>query len=309
MKTIRWSLNAALSLWLFLSIWSNLASAQTKPMASEEKKSESVATFSPTNEAMLGSVREQLFKFLRMSPRLTRALSIDPSLLSYRDYVNHYNPELAGFLQVHPEITRNPEFYLFGNLPGGGSRNLPYLFQRAVWPDIGQDNSSDRGNDVIIFLVFLIILSAILWLLRMFLQNRRWNRIFKVQTETHAKLLDKLGGSQELFTYLGTEAGRKFLEMAPMAAAMESYQRPSFVSPLTRILAPLQLGVVATLIGIGLLVIRHLLTHSESLLLLGTLVLMLGIGLILAAGLSWILARRLGVIATVKQEGTGESAR
>ena len=290
-------------LLLLLLPWPNLFSAQP------EKKSESPAVFSPMSEAELGSVRKQLFNLLRMSPKLTQALSIDPSLLAYQEYVNRSNPELARFLQSHPEIIRNPEFYLFANLPRGAGGNLPFFFQRTVWPEIGRDNSPDRGGDVIVFLVFLIISSAILWLLRMLLQNRRWNRIFKVQTETHAKLLDKLGGSQELFAYLETDAGRKFLEMAPMAAAMESSQRQNLLNPVSRILAPLQLGAVATLIGIGLLVIRHSLNDSGSLLLVGTIVLMLGIGFILAAGLSWILARRLGVIAPVKQEGSSESAR
>jgi hypothetical protein len=299
-KKYRWTLYIALYAILLSAPGVRSTFAQSKPSPAVEKVPAAMTGFSPANEAELDSVREQLFKFLRMSPKLTSAISLDPTLLSYQEYVNKNNPELAGFLQSHPEIARNPEFYLFANLPGGRNGNVPFLFQRAVWPEIGPGNSPDRGEDVIIFFVFLIVLSAILWLLRMLLQNRRWNRIFKVQTEIHAKLLDKLGGSQELFAYLGTEAGKKFMELAPIATSLESPQRPGLLSPITRILAPLQLGIVSTLVGLSLLFIKGYFKDSGELLFVGTMALALGIGFIISAGVSWLLAQRLGLIAQIK---------
>jgi len=275
--------------------------AQSASSPKPEKEPVAPAGFSPTNEAELASVQEQLFKLLRMSPKLTSAVARDPSLLSYPDYVNRNNPELARFIQSRPDVARNPEFYLFGNLPGGGrNRDIQFLFQRAVWPEFTVGNTSHVEEAVIPFLVFLIVLASILWLLRVFLQNRRWGRIFKVQTEIHTKLLDKLGGSQELFAYLSTEAGKKFLELAPIAAAIQSPQQPSLLSPITRILAPLQVGVVSTLAGIGLLYIRTSFNNSGVLLLVGTIGIMLGIGLILSAAISWMLARRLGLMPQIK---------
>jgi hypothetical protein len=299
-KKCRWTLHIAIYAILLSAPGVRSTLAQAKPSPAVEKEPTGMTGFSPANEAELDSVREQLFKLLRMSPKLTSAISLDPTLLSYQEYVNKNNPELAGFLQSHPEIPRNPEFYLFANLPGGKNGNVPFLFQRAVWPEIGRGNSSDIGEDIIIFFVFLIVLSAILWLLRMLLQNRRWNRIFKVQTEIHTKLLDKLGGSQELFAYLGTEAGKKFMELAPIATALESTQRPGLLSPITRILAPLQLGIVSTLIGLSLLFIKGYFKDSEALLFVGTMALALGIGFIISAGVSWLLAQRLGLIAQIK---------
>ena len=257
MEKSRWSIHITAMLMVLLASPSlEWLSAQSTPSPATEKESAAIAGFSPTNEAELASVREQLFKLLRMSPKLTSAVALDPTLLGYQEYVNRNNPELARFLLSHPEISRNPEFYLFGNLPGGANRDVPFLFQRAVWPQIGGGNSSGLEDALLPFLVFLIILAAILWLLRVFLQNRRWGRIFKVQTEIHTKLLDKLGGSQELFTYLATEAGRKFLELAPITAAIDSPKRQELLSPITGILAPLQLGIVSTLVGIGLLYIK-----------------------------------------------------
>jgi hypothetical protein len=299
-KKYRWTLYIAVYAILLSAPGVRSLFAQAKPSPAVEKEPAATTGFSPANEAELDSAREQLFKLLRMSPKLTSAISLDPTLLSYQEYVNKNNPELAGFLQSHPEIVRNPEFYLFANLPGGKNGDVPFLFQHAVWPEIGQGNSSDRGEDIIIFFVFLIVLSAILWLLRMLLQNRRWNRIFKVQTEIHTKLLDKLGGSQELFAYLGTEAGKRFMELAPIATALESPQRPGLLSPITRILAPLQLGIVSTLAGISLLFIKGYFKDSGALLFVGTMALALGIGFIISAGVSWLLAQRLGLIAQIK---------
>ena len=269
---------------------------QTQSAIQAEKASVPATPPAPANETELESVREQLFKFLRMSPRLTMAISTDPALLGYQEYVNKHNPGLASFIQLHPEIARNPEFYLFANLPAGSSRDVPYLFQRAVWPEFRRSSNQNNG-DLIAFFVFLVVLTAILWLLRLLLQNRRWNRIFRVQTEIHTKLLDKLGGNQELLTYLGSEAGRKFMELAPIAAAFEPPKSGGLPASIIRILAPLQFGIVSTLVGVGVLCVRGYLNDSGELLLVGTLALMLGIGLILSAGISWIITRRLGLTA------------
>ncbi len=116
----------------------NLLPGQTKTEPQNKQIAVTAEALSPANEAELRSVRDQLFKFLRMSPRLTMAISTDPSLLSFPEYVNKHNPGLADFIQGHPEIARNPEFYLFAHLPGGGGQNVPFLFQRAVWPEVGR---------------------------------------------------------------------------------------------------------------------------------------------------------------------------
>lgn len=244
---------------------------------------------SPASEAELKSAREELFGFLRMSPRLTMALSADPSLLGHPDYVNRHNPGLAVFIQSHPEIARNPEFYLFAHLPGGRGSNVPYLFQRAVWPQSG--DGPNVNGDIVLPFVFLAVVGAILWLLRLLMQNRRWNRVFRVQTEIHTKLLDKLSGNEELFHYLSSDAGRKFMELAPVSAALEQPAGPRGTA--ARILAPLQLGIVSTLCGAGLLYVRGYLGNPQALLLVGTLALTLGIGLILSSGVSFVLFRRL----------------
>jgi hypothetical protein len=272
----------------------NLLPGQTKAEPQNKRTAITAEALSPANEAELRSVRDQLFKFLRMSPRLTMAISADPSLLSFPEYVKKHNPGLADFIQGHPEIARNPEFYLFAHLQGGEGQDVPFLFQRAVWPEV-RTVWKQQDDGIFIMFVFLGVICAILWLLRLLLQNRRWNRIFRVQTEIHTKLLDRLSGNQELFAYLGSDAGRKLMELAPITTAMNSQTAAGSSGAASRILAPLQFGIVAALAGGGMLFVRYFLPDSAAeLLLVGTLALMLGIGMVLSAGISWILLRRLG---------------
>jgi len=129
----------------------------------------------------------------------------------------------------------------------------------------------------------------------MFIENRRWSRIFKLQSEVHGKLIDKFTSNQELGAYMETEAGRKFLEAAPIPIGIEQGRRmPSAVA---RILTPLQAGIVMVLLGIGLLSLRHAGPDMDTpMLFFGTVVLMPGIGFIISAGVSWLLAAKLGLM-------------
>ena len=91
-----------------------------------------------------------------------------------------------------------------------------------------------------------------------------------------------------------TEAGRRFLEAAPIPVTVESPRIPSAVS---RVLTPVQIGVVLILLGVGFLLLRHAGPDYETpMLVLGVLILMPGIGFILSAGITWVLATRLGLM-------------
>src|SRR5467141_1578871 len=65
-------------------------------------------TNAPTSDRDLADLREQLLSLLRMSPTLTEVIASDPTLLANQDYVTRNNPELEKFLQIHPEVIRNP---------------------------------------------------------------------------------------------------------------------------------------------------------------------------------------------------------
>ena len=94
-----------------------------------------------------------------------------------------------------------------------------------------------------------------LWLTHVLLENRRWNRIFKLQTDVHGRLIERFGTSQEVLTYMSTDAGKRFLEATPIAVGFE--RQAPVPSPVARVLTPLQIGIVMTLLGVGLISLRH----------------------------------------------------
>jgi hypothetical protein len=251
------------------------------------------------NERDVAATQTELIRLLRLSPTLTTVVSHDPSLLSNTDYVAHNNPQLAAFLAAHPEVARNPEFYLFSHLKHEDGQPDEAL-ERAVWPDVyrsqGQSSPLEHmWGDIVPLIAFGLGLTAIFVLARMFVENRRWSRIFKLQSDVHGKLIDKFTSNQELAAYMETDAGRKFLEAAPIPIGIEQDRRvPSAVA---RVLTPLQAGIVMVLLGIGLLSLRHAGPDMDTpMLFFGTVVLMPGIGFIISAGVSWLLAAKLGLM-------------
>jgi hypothetical protein len=293
--------------WMLCSVavtailFAALASAQTSPVqsAAQARRAEAIQpAVAPISDRELADIQEQLRKLLRMSPTLTSVVARDPSLLANQDYVGKNNPELAQFLTAHPEVARNPEFYLFTNVNGPGHREQ--ALERAVWPDMGQSYQPETAMQrlangmppVIGLAVFLVVLA---WMIRAFLENRRWGRIFKLQSEVHGRLIDKFSSNQELALYMGTEAGRRFLEAAPIPVGFEPEQRvPNAVA---RVLTPLQIGVVLVLLGTGLYLLRHVSPEMEvPILFWATVAFMPGLGFIISAGITWFLAGRLGLM-------------
>lgn len=283
------TMRALCSATVLTILLTSFAASQPKP----KTESSPAAT-----EENFNTTQQELLRLLRLSPTMTTVVAHDPSLLADQEYVNRNNPQLAQYLQNHPEIVRNPDFYLFTNTPMRGGRRDEAL-QRAVWPELGRGGEPTPSQwmvrEVGPVFVLVIILAALLWLIQVFLENRRWTRAFKLQTEMHSKLIDRFGTNQELLTYINTDAGKRFLEGAPVAVGLDRGQRvPNAVA---RVLTPLQIGVVLCLLGAGFLILRH---ANEDLFLpmfvLGISTLMPGIGFILSAGITWLIAGRLGLM-------------
>jgi hypothetical protein len=291
-----------LSIALSSVLYAGVAAAQARPAAPAQpsvpaQRPVAPAASAPISDRDFSSTQDQLIKLLRLSPTLTSVVEHDPSLLSNQDYVSRNNPQLAQFLAAHPEVARNPDFYLFTRVQhDDGSPNLE--LQRAVWPEFSQSRRSDPIDTLGPFfalLAFACFLSALVWIIRQILENRRWNKIFKLQSDVHGRLIDKFSTSQELSAYMGTEAGRRFLEAAPFSAGMEAEQRVP--NAIARVLTPLQIGIVMVLLGVGLFLLRHASTETElPMLIFGTVVLMPGLGFIISAGVTWVLAHRLGIM-------------
>jgi hypothetical protein len=255
------------------------------------------AAAAPTSAQDLGATQQRLMQLLRVTPTLAEVVSSDPSLLADQQYVAKSNPELAAYLVQHPEIGRNPSFWLFSELRSPQQRNYEVLAPKRgfVPPTDARNEGLNRlMENMAPVIVMIVLLLALAWIIRTLVESRRWTRIFTLQSEVHGKLIDRFANNQELLGYMETDAGRRFLEAAPIVTEAESRRMPNLVS---RMIATLQVGLVLTLLGAGLLVLRNSVGDAgTTMLVLGMIALMPGIGLILSAGALWVLGRRLNLM-------------
>jgi hypothetical protein len=214
-------------------------------------------------------------------PSLRNVLALDPSLLSNQTYVAPY-PALAGFLNTHPEIARNPSFYISHNIAPPREEQILDLWR-------------DMLNGVAIFAGFGMAIGLIIWLIRTLVDYRRWNRLTKIQTEVHTKLLDRFTANEDLLAYMQSPAGMKFLESSPIS--LDAGPR-SVGAPLGRILWSVQAGLVVAAAGIGLQIVSARITDesAQPLHALGVLGVALGVGFVVSAVVSYLISRRLGLI-------------
>jgi hypothetical protein len=271
-----------------------VAFAQAK-LAQPAPSATAPASTAPSEDD-LAATREQLLALLRMSPALSHVLEDDPTLLANQDYISRTNPQLAQFLTQHPEVARNPDFYLFANLSTRDKR-VDSLHRRgdSNQPPSDHELRRDEINNISLILVFVGVVGSLLWLIRIFLENRRWARIVRQQSEIHGKLIDRFASNQELFQYMETESGRRFLEAGPVPIALEREQR--LPGGLARVLGPLQFGIVLTLLGAGLLILQtQMPSIADALLVFGTVALMPGLGFIISAIITWRISARLGLV-------------
>jgi len=222
-------------------------------------------------------------------PSLRGVLALDPTLLGNPSYLAPY-PALVSFLNAHPEIVRNPSFYV-GEVTLPRSHQDPASQILDMWRDV--------LNGLGIFAGFGLAVGLLVWLIRTLVDYRRWSRLAKVQTDAHTKLLDRFTANEDLLAYIQSPAGAKFLESSPIS--LDAAPR-SVGAPLGRILWSVQGGVVLIAGGIGLHVVGGRVTDaasqaaSQSLHALGVIGIALGVGFVISAIISFVISQRLGLI-------------
>ena len=238
-------------------------------------------------------VREQLESLLmKYPPDVGRILKMDPTMLTNQQYLAQY-PGIQQFLTVHPEVARNPSFYL-------EFVRQSYDYTRPVDP---QSRTIDMWRGVFesigVFAIVVFISSMLAWLVRTVLNHRRWLRTFRVQSDVHSKLLDRFAGTSELLAYIKTPPGQRFLEGAPIPVEA-STDRP-ISAPLNRILWSVQAGIVLVVGGLAFQYISGRVAPDvdEGFWVLGVVGTALGLGFILAGAFSFVISRRLGLFESV----------
>ena len=225
--------------------------------------------------------REQFKELLRRSPSAVgTVLKLDPTLFSNQQYLDTY-PALAAFVKQHPEVSHNPSFYLDGIWVPGDRE--PRLAANVMW--------GKMMEGFMILTIFGTIVGVVVWLIRTLVEQRRWSRLSRVQTEVHGKVLERLTSNDELLRYIDTPAGRRFLESAPIP--VEGARQVS--APVGRILWSMQAGLVVAAAGVGLEWVSSSVDKdtAQPLYALGVVALCVGIGFVLSAVISFVLSRRL----------------
>lgn len=230
-------------------------------------------------------------------------MRLDRSLLTRSDYLATY-PALAAFLQQHPEVAHNPTYFL-GDVPGiyRGNEQPADSRMEAVraW-------RSFAGLVPVVATVF-IITSTLGGLIRTLIEHRRWQRAARMQMDLQTKLIDRFSGSEELLAYVQSPAGRGIAEV--QARSMTAPTHAVMDAPLGRIFWSLQAGIVLAAAGFGLLIAGRRVTLEEMgqpLAGIGILGLAVGIGFIVSAGVSYLIAQRLDLMPRSHRTDFGREA-
>jgi hypothetical protein len=269
-----------------------LAFMSTSPAAQERvapvapQPPQQVPVFQETADAR--QTREQLMRLLRQHPpAVGEVLQRDPTLLTRGDYLAPY-PVLWAFLQKHPEIARNPSFFL-------GS--FEYYEPRP------QDRSLEMFQMILagtgVAAGVSAFLGVFIWVVRSIIDHRRWLRLSRVQAEVHTKLLDRLTTNEDLLTYIQSPAGRRFLESAPIALDQEPR---ATTAPVSRIIWSLQAGLVLAALGSGFWFVQQNVSAeaAEGFFIIGVLAVSLGVGFTASAVMAYVVSVRLGLVPKAK---------
>ena len=241
-------------------------------------------------EGSAEETREQLDRiFERYPPAVGRVLKLDPSLMSNPAYLAPY-PQLAAFIGQHPEIAHNSGYFLQNvNLSNDYYSDPKWRARQEMLGVLA---------GVAAFIAFLIVTGVIVWVIRMIVTSRRWNKLSKVQYDVHSKLLERFTTNEDLLAYMQTPSGRRFLESAPIRLPDEPR---SMTAPFSRILWSVQAGIVLVLTGIGLLYVSSTFIDepAQFFLVIGIVTLALGGGFIVSAVAAYGLSRKLGLLDPV----------
>ncbi|HVF29425.1 MAG TPA: hypothetical protein VNA22_00575 [Pyrinomonadaceae bacterium] len=136
----------------------------------------------------------------------------------------------------------------------------------------------------------IIICSA--WIINSIVAAMRQRANTRTRAEVYNKLIDKFGTAPEFVQFLTSDAGLRFIE----EQAIDTSQ------PLGKILGSVRLGVTFTLVGLGMLFVSNVWDRELGqdlyvvVALGGTVGLTAGVGFIIAAAISYMLCRNLGLI-------------
>lgn len=139
---------------------------------------------------------------------------------------------------------------------------------------------------------FMFVASAfVIWTI---VDAVRRYRVAKFQSDLQEQLINKFASGTDLADYLRSESGNHYLKSLTLDVS----------SPVGRIVGAVQAGVVLLFVGASLLYLANKwpglvpmsIETGTALLILGTLTLALGVGFVVAAAVSFLLSKSLGLL-------------
>jgi hypothetical protein len=257
----------------------------TLPPATQPQVVQQLPVQIPYQSMDAGQVRDQLQEILRMyPPGVGEVLRYDHSLLERDDYLAPY-PNLVLFLQQHPEVKRNPQFYF------GGYNYYERNRREPLPPEVEALGVLLGGLGG--FLGVSAFIGVLTWLVKSVIQHRRWLRASRVQAEVHAKIMDRMTTNEELLAYVQSPAGRRFLESTPLPEA----DAPRSGAPVGPIIWSMMAGIVLATAGIGFRLSAGSISNeaANAFNIVGTIIVALGAGFVLSAVMAYLVSSRLGL--------------
>ena len=134
--------------------------------------------------------------------------------------------------------------------------------------------------------LFVAIAVTVIWVTSA--SNRRREAEARAQADVHNRLIEKFGTSKEFVDFMQTDGGKVFLKPLPVTNPAAPYRK---------ILASITTGVILTMLGIALLVMHAVVfDHEEGALGSGIIFLMIGIGFLASAAISYRLSKAWGIL-------------
>jgi hypothetical protein len=149
------------------------------------------------------------------------------------------------------------------------------------------------NGGVAVFLLIMAALGFIAW--AVWLGAKRRQAQGQAQTDLQHRLLEKFSSPQEIGDFLQTEGGQRFLSGLTLEPTRAGNKHAG-----KRILLALQIGTVVTLLGIstlslGIIYPMRRPDEPHPAVIFGLLVLALGIGFLVSAGISYRLSKAWGL--------------
>jgi len=128
---------------------------------------------------------------------------------------------------------------------------------------------------------------AVVWVCMLFVRARQRRRELEVLSEFQTRLLDRLESGDELTRFMESPGGERLLK---------SFQeRPA--RGLDRVLSAATAGLVLTMLGLAAIIVQATAdVGGQGFHAIGVMTSGLGLGFLLSAGLSFLLARRYGAL-------------